>query len=43
MADEIVRVAGGLDLLVSNAGVLRAGSVLELSASDFDFVTKIKL
>jgi len=41
MADAIVAEAGGLDLLVSNAGVLRAGSVLELSASDFDFVTKI--
>jgi len=33
--------AGGLDLLVSNAGVLRAGSVLELEARDFDFVTRI--
>jgi sorbitol-6-phosphate 2-dehydrogenase len=41
MADSIVDQAGGLDLLVSNAGVLRAGSVLELSAPDFEFVTKI--
>ncbi|MCK5736903.1 MAG: SDR family NAD(P)-dependent oxidoreductase [Spirochaetaceae bacterium] len=41
MADAIVAELGGLDLLVSNAGVLRAGSVLELSASDFEFVTKI--
>jgi len=41
MADDIVAEVGGLDLLVSNAGVLRAGSVLELSASDFEFVTKI--
>jgi len=41
MADAIVAEVGGLDLLVSNAGVLRAGSVLELSASDFEFVTKI--
>jgi len=41
MADAIVEQLGGLDLLVSNAGVLRAGSVLELSAKDFEFVTKI--
>jgi len=41
MVDAIVGEVGGLDLLVSNAGVLRAGSVLELSASDFEFVTKI--
>jgi sorbitol-6-phosphate 2-dehydrogenase len=41
MADAIVSEVGGLDLLVSNAGVLRAGSVLELSSSDFEFVTKI--
>ena len=41
LADTVVSEAGGLDLLVSNAGVLRAGSVLELKASDFDFVTRI--
>ena len=41
MADGVVSSLGGLDLLVSNAGVLRAGSVLELSRANFDFVTKI--
>ena len=41
MAHAIVRDVGGLDLLVSNAGVLRAGSVLDMAAQDFDFVTKI--
>ena len=41
MADAVVLEAGGLDLLISNAGVLRAASVLEQSARDFDFVTKI--
>ncbi len=41
MADAVVAEVGGLDLLVSNAGVLRAGSVLELAAKDFEFVTKI--
>lgn len=41
MAGSVVEIAGGLDLLVSNAGVLRAGSVLELPYRDFEFVTKI--
>jgi NAD(P)-dependent dehydrogenase (short-subunit alcohol dehydrogenase family) len=32
---------GGLDLFVSNAGVLRAGSVTEQSLADFDLVTSV--
>jgi NAD(P)-dependent dehydrogenase (short-subunit alcohol dehydrogenase family)/rhamnose utilization protein RhaD (predicted bifunctional aldolase and dehydrogenase) len=32
---------GGLDLLVSNAGVLTAGSVFDLTKDDFDFVTRV--
>ena len=32
---------GGLDLFVSNAGVLRAGSVTEQPVADFDFVTQV--
>ena len=32
---------GGLDLFVSNAGVLRAGSVTEQSMDDFDLVTRV--
>ena len=32
---------GGLDLLVSNAGVLRAGSVTGQSLADFDLVTQV--
>lgn len=32
---------GGLDVLVSNAGVVRAGSLDELSMKDFSFVTAI--
>ncbi len=38
---HIARVAGGLDLVVSNAGVLKAGAVLEQSLADFEFVTKV--
>jgi sorbitol-6-phosphate 2-dehydrogenase len=37
----IQTTAGGLDLCISNAGVLRAGSVLEQGAEDFKFVTAI--
>ena len=32
---------GGLDVMVSNAGVVRAGSLDELSVEDFNFVTSI--
>ena len=32
---------GGLDLLVSNAGVLKAGSLDEMEKKDFEFVTSI--
>ncbi len=41
MFAEITACCGGVDLLVANAGVLRAGSVLELSKKDWDFVTDI--
>ncbi len=37
----VVRLYGGLDLLVSNAGVLRAGSVKTQSAGEFDLVTSV--
>jgi len=38
---ESVKYFGGLDVLVSNAGVLRAGSIGELSEEDFDLVTEV--
>lgn len=38
---ELARAWGGLDLLIANAGVLRAGSVLEQDASEFDLVTQV--
>ena len=41
MAAEIERVTGGLDLVVSNAGIVRAGSVLEQDASAFRLSTDI--
>ena len=36
-----VELYGGLDLLVSNAGVLRAGSIATLPVADFDLVTTV--
>ncbi|VEJ57774.1 SDR family NAD(P)-dependent oxidoreductase [Arachnia propionica] len=41
MAAEVERVAGGLDLVISNAGIVRAGSVLEQDASAFKLSTDI--
>jgi NAD(P)-dependent dehydrogenase (short-subunit alcohol dehydrogenase family)/rhamnose utilization protein RhaD (predicted bifunctional aldolase and dehydrogenase) len=41
MVRETVLSYGGLDLLVSNAGVLRAGSLEELDLESFEFVTRV--
>ncbi len=41
MTEEIERVTGGIDLVVSNAGIVRAGSVLEQDASAFRLSTDI--
>jgi sorbitol-6-phosphate 2-dehydrogenase len=41
MINTVAEKTGGLDLCVSNAGVLRAGSVLEQELADFKFVTDI--
>ena len=39
--EQVVVTFGGIDLFVANAGVLRAGSVKELSVKDLDFVTNV--
>ena len=41
MVEEIVKTVGGIDLFVSNAGVLKAGSVKEMTLKDFEFVTDV--
>ncbi|TVR04885.1 MAG: SDR family NAD(P)-dependent oxidoreductase [Spirochaetaceae bacterium] len=41
MVANISESLGGIDLFVSNAGVLKAGSVKELSLDDFEFVTRV--
>ncbi len=41
MVEEVVCAYGGIDLLVANAGVLRAGSVKSMALKDWDFVTNV--
>ena len=41
MTESIVDECGGLDLFISNAGVLKAGSVKSMPLDDFNFVTSI--
>lgn len=38
---ECILEFSGLDVLISNAGVLKAGSIEELDEKDFDFVTRV--
>jgi len=38
---EVINAFGGVDLLISNAGVLRAGPLHELEEKDFDLVTEV--
>ncbi len=41
MIETTVLEFGGLDIFVSNAGVLKAGSLEDMALSSFEFVTKI--
>ncbi|MFP4509890.1 MAG: SDR family NAD(P)-dependent oxidoreductase [Spirochaetaceae bacterium] len=41
LIDDLVARLGGFDVFISNAGVLRAGSVLSLSVQDFSLVTDV--
>jgi sorbitol-6-phosphate 2-dehydrogenase len=41
MVHQVVRTYGGFDVFISNAGVLKAGSVKTQSEKDFDFVTNV--
>ncbi len=41
MMQTVVAESGGVDLFISNAGVLRSGSVKTMSLSDFQFVTDV--
>lgn len=41
MIAESVEKMGGIDLFISNAGVLKAGSLEEMFLEDFEFVTRV--
>ncbi|MBP3409649.1 MAG: SDR family NAD(P)-dependent oxidoreductase, partial [Clostridia bacterium] len=41
MVQDTVEKWGGLDLFVSNAGVAKAGNLIELEKNTFDFVTNV--
>jgi len=41
MVFETVKRFGGIDILISNAGVLKAGSLEEMDSETFDFVTNV--
>lgn len=41
MVTQTVELFGGLDIIISNAGVLKAGSLKEMTPESFDFVTKV--
>jgi len=41
MIYEIIKKAGGIDIFISNAGVLNAGSVKEMDLATFNFVTNV--
>ncbi len=41
LAAETVRTFGGIDVLISNAGVLRAGGLDEMDEKSFSFVTDV--
>lgn len=41
MIIKTVELLGGLDILVSNAGVLKAGNLREMTPESFEFVTKV--
>ena len=41
MAAQAVEYMGGIDLFISNAGVLKSGGLDELSPAEFDFVTRV--
>lgn len=41
MVAETVEYFGGLDIMLSNAGVVRSGPIAQMEKKDFDFVTNV--
>ena len=40
---QTLQIAGGVDILVANAGIVRAANFLTMSEADFDDVLRINL
>jgi NAD(P)-dependent dehydrogenase (short-subunit alcohol dehydrogenase family) len=41
MVDAVVKEYGGIDILISNAGVLKSGSIEDMDLKTMEFVTKV--
>ncbi len=41
MVAQTVEKFGGLDLMLSNAGVVRSGPIAQVEKKDFEFVTNV--
>ena len=41
MVNEVVTVFGGIDVMISNAGILRAGSIEDMAPETFDLMTRV--
>ena len=41
MVAKTVEIFGGLDIMLSNAGVVRSGPIADMEKKDFDFVTSV--
>jgi sorbitol-6-phosphate 2-dehydrogenase len=41
LVSKITKMAGGIDIFISNAGVLRAGSIKKMDSEVFNLVTKV--
>jgi len=41
MVNEVVTVFGGIDVMISNAGILRAGGIEDMTPETFDLMTRV--
>lgn len=41
MVNEVITAFGGIDIMISNAGILRAGGIEDMTPETFDMMTKV--
>lgn len=41
MVNEVVNLFGGVDVMISNAGILRAGGIEDMTPETFDLITRV--